>query len=170
MRKLHGKGRLRRLQRRAAALRVPALALGLGLLAMAPACAEEPAGDFVLRVSAEQTMQLRINCEVIDGAGRSEERNFNQDAPAAIRFGGARAVACEVRDRRHVESKGLHAELLSGGASIARAQTDAIYQRALRLRSDGPWGPARAQACRVRGYIGGDSVFGSGFATECRTF
>lgn len=123
---------------------------------------------FVLKVSADHTMQVRVNCDVLDGEGGLSDRDFRGETPASFRFPGARAVSCELRDREHVDSEGLQARLLQGERALAFARTDAIYVRSVRVRSDGPWGRARGEACRVRALIGTLSGGGTRFAIDCR--
>lgn len=137
---------------------------------VAPSVPEPAAEDFLLRIGADETRSLRITCDVIDAGGAEVERGFQGETPAAIRFDGARAVSCRVRDRLRSEAPGLHAELQHGGRSLLRIQTDAVFARELRLRSAGPWGPARAEACRTRAYVLQEGALGTTVALECRSF
>lgn len=134
----------------------------------ASAAPESP--GFLLRISADETRSLRVVCDVIDARGGEVERAFQKQTPAAIRFAGARAVSCKIRDRLRSEVPGLHAELQRGGRALLRAQTDAIYARELRLRSEGPWGAAGAAACRTRAYLLGENSLGVSVALECQSF
>jgi hypothetical protein len=127
-------------------------------------------GTFVLKVTADHTMQVRVSCDLVNGRGEKDDRLYREDTPVNFRFRDTVALTCHVRDAQHVESRGLAVELLREGRRIAAARTDAIHSREIRLRSDGPWGPARSQICRARAYVGGQSFPGvMGFAVECRT-
>lgn len=135
-----------------------------------PSSASAPSAPqpFVLKVSADHTMSIRVNCDVVNSEGELSEQGFRGETPADYRFGAARAVACEVRDREHVDSEGLQAQLLQGGRTVALARTDAIHVRSVRLRSDGPWGRALGEACRIRGIFRTPSSLGTRFAVDCR--
>jgi hypothetical protein len=123
---------------------------------------------FLLKVAADHKMLVRIRCDLVNLKQRTLERSFDKETPVNIRFNDTLAVSCSVRDREHVESRGLSAELLHQGQVIARARTDAIYTRSVRLRSRGRWGPARSEVCRVRGVGTGREFASTLLAVDCR--
>lgn len=124
--------------------------------------------DFVLKVTADHAMEVRVRCDLVNERGETAERFFRRKTPVNFRFRETLALSCRLRDAEHLESQGLAAELLAEGRRIAAARTDAVYARELRLRSNGPWGPAGSQVCRARTFTGDTNLPGVILAVDCR--
>lgn len=123
---------------------------------------------FLLKVTADHPLRVRVTCDAIGSNRRASERTFNKETPVTFRFNETAAISCSIRDREHLESRGLSAELWQRGELVSWARTDAIYARSVRLRSDGPWGEARSEVCRVRLFGTGQGNSTSLLAVDCR--
>ena len=107
------------------------------LLAAAPAAAAE---GLFLEVTGSPALRVKGSCRLIDDGGAAREASFDGTVPHRYRLEAA-AASCRVS---MMDERGyLRASLVADDREIVAIETNALYG-SVSVRSDGPWGAARA--------------------------
>ena len=111
-------------------------ACALLLPAAAPAAAE----GLVLAAEGSPALRVKASCRLVDAAGNVRDATFEALVPRRVTLDAA-AASCRLNK---MDERGLlRASLSHDGRIVVLVQTNAIYG-ALTLRTEGPWGAARA--------------------------